>query len=232
MGSGSAALSAALRAATGGLSVTILEKAGVLGGTSAMSGAGTWVPANHHAAAAGIEDSTAQALEYISAASPPGWRHSEDPLWIAFCDNAPKMLKFIEDHTPLRFALTEEPDTMAECPGGKQCGRMLSPGPLRKALVGRCAGKIRSSTLPQLYTYQEVYDGDLYHRPVRATLIFAHRLLWRLLTNNPAQGGRSCHGTASGLPRPQMQCRAQLAGRRVSHRWKPRHRRRGGAERP
>ena len=39
MGSGSAALSAALRAATGGLSVTILEKAGVLGARHARAAA-------------------------------------------------------------------------------------------------------------------------------------------------------------------------------------------------
>ncbi|WP_141703446.1 FAD-dependent oxidoreductase [Methylobrevis pamukkalensis] len=40
VGSGSAGASAALKAATGGLKVLILEKTDKLGGTSAMSGAG------------------------------------------------------------------------------------------------------------------------------------------------------------------------------------------------
>ncbi|MFN6956866.1 MAG: FAD-dependent oxidoreductase, partial [Acetobacteraceae bacterium] len=70
LGSGSAGLVAALTAARRGLSVTVLEKTGRLGGTTAMSGAGTWVPANHHAAAAGIADSAEEALAYIRAAAP------------------------------------------------------------------------------------------------------------------------------------------------------------------
>ncbi|HYB54945.1 MAG TPA: FAD-binding protein, partial [Alphaproteobacteria bacterium] len=57
LGSGAAALSAALAAAVGGARVIVLEKAAVLGGTTAMSGAGTWVPANHHMLAAGMADS-------------------------------------------------------------------------------------------------------------------------------------------------------------------------------
>jgi 3-oxosteroid 1-dehydrogenase len=211
VGSGSAGLSAALRAAVGGLRVTLLEKSNVLGGTSAMSGAGTWIPANHHAAEANISDSTTEALEYIRAASPPGWRGSEDDLWIAFVHNAPMMLMFLEKHTPLRFALTEEPDTMVECCGGKQRGRMLSPVPLRKTLVGRYSRKIRHSTLPHLYTYQEVYDGDLYHRPVRATVTLAHRLIWRLLTGSRAQGSALITGLLKGCL--DNGCRIELNSR-------------------
>ena len=138
IGSGSAALSAALRCAVGGLRVTIIEKTGRLGGTSAMSGAGTWIPANHRAAEAGIADSPEEALAYIRAASPDGWQEAEDSLWAAFTRNAAPMLAFLEQHTPLRFALTDEPDTMVER-GGKRRGRMLSPKPLRKSLAGRYA---------------------------------------------------------------------------------------------
>jgi 3-oxosteroid 1-dehydrogenase len=101
---------------------------------SAVSGAGTGIPANPHTAQAGIQDSAAKALDYIRAASPRGWQETEDDLWVAFVRNAPAVLAFLEKHTPLRFALTEEPGTMAEHIGGKQRGRMLSPLPLRKAL--------------------------------------------------------------------------------------------------
>lgn len=198
IGSGSAALSAALRASAGGLRVTILEKTPFLGGTSAMSGAGTWIPANHHAAAEGIQDSPAEALAYIRSASPSGWQEREDDLWAAFATNAPLTLTFLEKHTPLRFKPTDEPDTMAECPGGRRRGRMVSPVPLRKAILGRFARKVRRSTLPHLYTYQEVYDGDLYHHPVRATLRVAHRLLWRLLTGSRAQGSALVTGLLKG----------------------------------
>ena len=68
IGSGSAACSAALRAAKGGLKVLVIEKSEWLGGTSAMSGAGVWIPANHVAAEAGIADSREDALTYLQRA--------------------------------------------------------------------------------------------------------------------------------------------------------------------
>src|SRR5215472_4438312 len=96
VGSGSAGLSAALRAVVGGLSVTVFEKSRWIGGTSAMSGAGTWIPANHHARAAGVADSPVEALAYMRAASPAGWQADEDELWRAFVETAPRMLEFVE----------------------------------------------------------------------------------------------------------------------------------------
>jgi len=198
LGSGSAALSAALRASAGGLNVIIAEKSGLIGGTSAMSGAGTWIPANHHAAAAGIPDSVGEALTYLRAASPAGWEGQEDSLWAAFAENAPATLSFIEAHTPLRFALTDEPDIWPERAAGKMRGRMVSPGPLSRGILGPYARKIRPSTLPHLFTYQEVYDGNLYHRPVWAAFRVAHHLARRLLTSSRAQGTALITGLLKG----------------------------------
>jgi 3-oxosteroid 1-dehydrogenase len=95
VGSGAAALTAALTAAAGGLSVVVLEKSDRIGGTSAMSGAGTWIPANHHARAAGFADSEEEALTYMRAASREGWEETEGHLWRAFIANAPRMLEFV-----------------------------------------------------------------------------------------------------------------------------------------
>src|SRR4051812_25252570 len=120
MGSGSAALAAALTASVGGATVLVLEKAPVLGGTSAMSGGGTWTPANPHMLAAGHADSAEEALAYIRATAPAGWQEREDALWRAFVDNAPKMLAFVEAHSPLRFRQIHHPDIYAELPGGKE----------------------------------------------------------------------------------------------------------------
>jgi 3-oxosteroid 1-dehydrogenase len=198
VGSGSAALSAALRVCVAGLRCKVIEKSEWIGGTSAMSGAGTWIPANHHAIAAGLTDSVDEALTYLRSASPDGWLACEDHRWRAFALAAPRMLEFVESHSPLKFALTDEPDVMPHRNGGKTRGRMLSPRPLSKWIVGRHAGKIRHSTLPHLFTYQEVYDGDLYHRPVWATLRVLPRLIWRVLSSSRAQGSALITGLLKG----------------------------------
>ena len=198
VGSGSAASSAALKAARGGLSVLMLEKTEWLGGTSAMSGAGVWIPANHHAREAGLADSPDDALAYLRSASPEGWQASEDALWRSFVEAAPRMLAFLEEHTPLRFALTNEPDPMAERQGGKERGRMLSPRPLSRRLLGSFAVSLRRSTLPHLFTYQEMLGFNPYHRPVTAALRLAPRLLWRLATGSRGQGNALMTGLLKG----------------------------------
>ncbi|MFB2550469.1 FAD-dependent oxidoreductase [Ensifer soli] len=198
IGSGSAAMSAALRARKGGLDVLVVEKTGLLGGTSAMSGAGVWIPANHVAKAAGISDSREEALTYLRAASPEGWAKDEDALWQSFSEAAPRALEFIEQSTPLEFALVNEPDPIAEKPGGKMKGRMVSPKPLSRRLLGKYTHNIRRSTLAHIFTYQEMVDLDPYHHPVAAGLKVLHKLAWRFLTNSGGQGTALMTGLIRG----------------------------------
>lgn len=198
LGSGAAGLTAALAAAAGGLRVTVLEKSDRLGGTSAMSGAGTWIPANHHAAASGIADSPEEALAYIRAAAPEGWAAAEDALWQRLVHAAPEMLRFVEAHTPLRFALTPEGDPLRDLPGAKPRGRMLSPLPLSRWRAGRFALRIRRSTIPELFTYHEAVETDLYHHPFRTALQLWPRLAWRLLTNTRGKGTALVTGLLRG----------------------------------
>lgn len=198
LGSGGAGLVAALTAAAHGLSVTVLEKTDRLGGTTAMSGAGTWIPASHLAAAAGIADSGEEALAYIRAAAPPGWAETEDALWRAFVHAAPEMLRFVEAHTPLRFALTPEPDPLKDLPGAKARGRMMSPLPLSRWRAGRFAFRIRRSTIPEIFTYHEAVETDLYHHPYRTAAALWPKLLWRLLTNTRGKGTALVTGLLRG----------------------------------
>ena len=67
VGSGAGALTAAATAASRGKTVLVLEKSGLLGGTSAVSGGMLWVTENHHAKAAGLHDSKEAAADYVSA---------------------------------------------------------------------------------------------------------------------------------------------------------------------
>ncbi|WP_256751694.1 FAD-dependent oxidoreductase [Mesorhizobium sp. Mes31] len=198
IGSGSAACSAALRAAKGGLKVLVIEKSEWLGGTSAMSGAGVWIPANHVAAEAGIADSREDALTYLRAVAPEGWKLKEDTLWCAFVKAAPDMLRFLSGNTPLDFRLINEPDPFTEAPGGKLYGRMVSPRPLSRRILGRFARSLRRSTLPHSFTYQEIVDLDVYHHPIRAGFKVWPRLLWRWLTNSGGQGTALMTGLIRG----------------------------------
>ena len=62
LGSGAGGMTAALSAATLGLDVLLVEKAAVLGGTTARSAGSVWIPNSRHAPAT---DSTDNALIYL-----------------------------------------------------------------------------------------------------------------------------------------------------------------------
>ena len=198
LGSGAAGLTAALTAAVAGLRVTLLEKTDRLGGTTAMSGAGTWIPANHHARDAGLADSPEEALAYLRAGAPEGWAATEDALWQRLVTAAPAMLAFVEAHTPLRFALTPEADPLRDLPGAKKAGRMLSPLPLSRWRAGRFAMRIRRSQIPELFTYHEAVTTDLYHHPFRTAWQLAPKLVWRILTNTRGKGTALVTGLLRG----------------------------------
>ncbi|MHB8730561.1 MAG: FAD-dependent oxidoreductase [bacterium] len=198
VGSGAAGLSAALAAAAGGARVLVLEKAPVLGGTTAMSGAGTWIPANRHMLAAGLADSEDDVLTYLRAVAPEGWRDVEEPLWRAFAGAAAEALAFIETHTPLEFELVHHPDPYAEAPGGRAHGRMLSPRPISRNILGSWRDRIRPFTVGQLFTYQEMVVGPVLSRPAGTLLRMAPALAYRWLTRRAGMGNALATGLVKG----------------------------------
>ena len=196
VGSGAAGLSAALAAAVDGAKVLVLEKSHVLGGTTAMSAAGTWVPANHHMLAAGLDDSAEETLTYLRATAPAGWAADEDELWQALAENSAPMLRFLEDKTPLVFELVNHPDFYVEAPGGKLFGRMVSPTLISRYILGRWWNRVRKSVKPQFFTYKEMVGGVL-KDPMRALLKLGPSLVWRVLAGKVGLG----NGLTVGLVR-------------------------------
>lgn len=198
LGSGSAGLVAGLAASTAGLSVLILEKTDKIGGTTAYSGGGTWIPANHHALDAGISDSVKDAVSYLNATAPDGWAQTESELWRAFAKAAPEALSFIEDNTPLRFELLDLPDVFPDAAGAKTTGRMLSPRLLKRSLIGKWARRIRTSKYPQIFTYSEVYDLGPIYGSLRHKVSMLPKLLWRLFQGERGLGSALVIGLLKG----------------------------------
>ncbi|MEK9754535.1 MAG: FAD-dependent oxidoreductase [Rhodospirillaceae bacterium] len=198
VGSGAAGLSAALAAADAGAKVLVIEKSDRIGGTTAMSGGCIWVPNHHHQAAMGVADSPEMAMRYIRAVSPDGWHNTEEPLWAAFVARAPEMLRFVEGRTPIVFRPNRDPDPYAEAPGGLPFGRNVSAAPLRPAILGAWAKRLRAPAVSVELTYEEVFDHHFLANPKKFTLRFAPRLLWRKLRGIKTRGRALVTGLFKG----------------------------------
>ena len=125
VGSGAGALTAAVTAAAAGKSVVVLEKASLLGGTSAVSGGMLWIADNHLARAAGIEDSVERAGEYVRAVARGRGR---DELLDAAIGHGDDMLHFVRETAGLEFIMLDDfPDYRQDLPGAATGGRTVEP---------------------------------------------------------------------------------------------------------
>lgn len=109
-----------------GLKTVLLEKSSALGGGTALSGGVFWIPYNHHMLAAGIQDSREEALAHVRGISLG--RHDEEQL-TTYLDTGPEVIRYLEEHTPMRLTIEGSTDYYADLPGGKEHGRQLFPDP-------------------------------------------------------------------------------------------------------
>lgn len=134
VGSGAGALLAACRAADRGLSVVVIEKTGLYGGTSAVSGGGVWIPCNHHIDELGATDSRAAARRYLDACTTGATPAAKLD---AYLDRAPEMLRYLEAETPVRYqSMPKYADYYQKLPGAMPGYRSLDPLPFDGALLG------------------------------------------------------------------------------------------------
>lgn len=160
-GSGAAGLAAAVAAADEGASVVVLERASQLGGTTAFSGGGVWIPGNAHMGDVGVEDSRADALAYIRAVV--DGRAHDDTLLELYVDAGHVELERLERSTPLRLQASRTfSDYFADCPGARPGGRTLDPVPYasREALGADWDELIRISPHTPRLTLDEIVEDD------------------------------------------------------------------------
>lgn len=106
VGTGGSGFTAAITARKQGLSVLMVEKDEVFGGTTAFSGGVLWIPGNHHSRTLG-EDSRQDALTYITREA---GNYFDRERVEAFLDNGPEMVSFLERETEARFYPFAYPD--------------------------------------------------------------------------------------------------------------------------
>jgi 3-oxosteroid 1-dehydrogenase len=154
-GSGAAGLTAALAAATQGADVLLVERAGHLGGTSALSGGRVWIPAGDLSGG----DTPAAAGAYLDGIFSHRYRHMTE----AFIATAPEMARFVEGHSEHRFvACRRYPDYDPSRPGATLRGRALDMLPLDSRKLDPLA---RNVLLPPGYLPMSFSEWDTWRYP-------------------------------------------------------------------
>ncbi len=178
VGSGAAGLSASVVAATGAAQVLVIEKSELIGGTSATSGGGVWIPSSPLAAAAGFADTSAEAFQYLRALTAP---NISDERIMAFVEGAPAMLRWMAEHTGLRFISTPYPDYHPELPGGKTGWRTHFPVEFDGRVLGDDVNLIReespAASFLGLINWTLLETQALLHRPPGWRWVFIKMLL-------------------------------------------------------
>lgn len=141
VGSGAGGMSAALFAAIAGLKVLLVERTEYLGGTSALSGATTWIPLSSHSIDVSRNDSLDKAERYLDGVV--GHR-SPAPMRRAFLESGAKAVAILEEKSEVRFRpYATHPDYEQEHEGATLRGRALEPVPFDGRLLGEDLGHIR-----------------------------------------------------------------------------------------
>ena len=133
VGSGAAALTAAVVAAAQGAHTLVVEKSELFGGTSATSGGVIWIPATQQALSAGHADSPEEAFQYIRALTDANIPDAR--IW-AFVRTGREMVAWLEANTFVKMRAHPYADYHPEMPGGKPGWRSLEAIPLHSSDLG------------------------------------------------------------------------------------------------
>ena len=136
VGTGNGGLTAAIcNYEMGSPDVLIIEKSDKVGGTSATSGGGIWIPVNHYARACGAKDSAEDAKAYLMATL--DGEDVPEELIDNYIENGPKMLQFLHDRSDVRYeSLEHYPDYYTNAEGAREGHRSLEPAPIMASELG------------------------------------------------------------------------------------------------
>ncbi|MDA9498655.1 FAD-dependent oxidoreductase [Bradyrhizobium sp. CCBAU 11357] len=162
VGAGAGGMTAAAVAAAEGLRVLVIEKTAFVGGTMAWSDGLVWIPANAKMKQAGLSDSVADAVQYLSSTVP---EPANAGLRAAFLARGPEAIAWLEANTEVRLeAVKACPDHYPERLGATAGGRVLEPVAFEGTLLGKAFARLRAP-LPELTLFGEMMVDrlDLQH---------------------------------------------------------------------
>ncbi len=145
VGTGAGGLISALRASHHGLSVMVIEKSANLGGTSAMSGGGIWIPSNRYLKDIDVDDSKEEAFEYMRALIED--KVGDDKLK-TYIDLGQPMLDFLMANTQVQYVPAPGyADYYPNIPGWKSGGRTMDPSPISGIPMGKMLYKMNEAPI-------------------------------------------------------------------------------------
>jgi 3-oxosteroid 1-dehydrogenase len=198
VGSGGGALCGALAARQGGLEVLVVEKTESVGGSTAMSGGGVWIPNNPVMRAAGAADSEAEALAYFDAIVGDVGPASSSARRQSYVQNAPRLVAFLQElGVPFRYA-DGYADYYCDSPGGKERGRTIEAFPFDTHRLGPWERRLRpgmSAGLGLVGFGTELTAMSYYNRSV-AGLLTSARVLARTLAGRLRGRALTANGAA------------------------------------
>jgi 3-oxosteroid 1-dehydrogenase len=176
VGSGNGAFTAALSCYEMGLEdVLMVEKSAEIGGTSATSGGGVWIPNNRYAKAAGAVDSFADAKSYLLSTTPEG--AVDEEMVDTYLTNGPKMIDFLHEHSDVRYeTLAHYPDYYTNIEGSRTGHRSMEPERFDSSLLGDDVKRLRPS-----HHMMRMF-GCIYFTQVEAALLTLQGPGWIKLT--------------------------------------------------
>lgn len=140
VGSGAGGLATAITAKKYGLSVIVIEKEAVFGGTTAFSGGVLWIPGNRHGRTNNPGDTREAARRYM-AAETGNWFQPE--AVDAYLAEGPRMLDWFEKETAVQFVPTLYPDYHPTMDGGVDVGRSVLAAPFDTSALGADLKRLR-----------------------------------------------------------------------------------------
>lgn len=144
VGSGTG-MAAALAAVDAGMSVLVIEKSPTVGGSTALSGGGFWIPGNSILRENGQHEDPERLRTYLREVTRG---EVTDERWQTHIDHGPAAVDVLRRMTPLSFQfMPEYADYFPELEGGSATGRACEPKPFDIKRLGEHRTKVIAPAL-------------------------------------------------------------------------------------